>query len=85
MVLLWKNVVQSIKEFDHLELRSVYQGDNMSFTEEEIVRYEHGPDCKSEDLEEVAGHPDVKWCETCQGYFQKDTDKPLPVMDKRFL
>lgn len=56
----------------------------MSFTEEEIVYYEHGPDCKPEDLEDVPGHPDVEWCDTCQGYFEKSTNKPLPVMDKRF-
>lgn len=57
----------------------------MSFTEEEIQYYEHGPDCKPEDLETVPGHPELVWCDTCQGYFEKDSKKPIPVMDKRFV
>lgn len=56
----------------------------MSFTEEDIEYYEHGPDCKEADLEEVSGHPDLVWCDTCQGYYYKDAKKPLPVMNDRF-
>ncbi len=57
----------------------------MEFAEEEIVYYEHGPDCKEEDLESVPGHDDLVWCEPCQGYYNKETKKPIPVMDKRFV
>lgn len=57
----------------------------MSFTEEEVEFYEHGPDCVEADLEDVPGHPDLVWCDTCQGYFEKVSKKPLAVMDKRFV